>query len=37
MKLDLRIYEALSYTYSTMETVFVSVAINYHKFNYANI
>ena len=30
MKLDLCIYEALSYTYGTMETVFVGVAINYH-------
>ena len=30
MKLDLCIYEALSYTHSTMETVFVGMAINYH-------
>ena len=30
MKLDLCIYEALSYMYSAMETVFVGVAINYH-------
>ena len=30
MKLDLCIYEALSSTYVTMETVYVGVAINYH-------
>ena len=30
MKLNLCIYEALSYTYGTKETVFVGVAINYH-------
>ena len=30
MKLDLCIYEPLSATYGTMETVFVGVAINYH-------
>ena len=28
MKLDLCIYEALSYTYGTMETVYVGMAIN---------
>ena len=30
MKLDLRIYESLSYTYGTMEIVLVGVTINYH-------
>ena len=30
MRLDLCIYEALSFMYITMETVFVGVAINYH-------
>ena len=30
MKLDLCVCEALSYTYSTMETIFVGMAINYH-------
>ena len=30
MKFDLCICEALSYTYGTMETVYVGVAINYY-------
>ena len=29
VKLDLCIHEAVSYTYGTMETVYVGVAINY--------
>ena len=29
MKLELCIYEGLSYTYGTMETVYVGMAINY--------
>ena len=33
MKFDVCIFEALSYTNGTMETVFVGVAINYHYAN----
>ena len=37
MKLDLCMCKVLSYTYGTMETLFVSVATITTSINYANV